>query len=823
MYRWTLLLMVFLVFAVIGCSGDTTNPVATDPSPTTSGALSPQATSQTHLWGFYEIAFDPFSGTIEVIPNRNMTFTANITTFINGSPANLSFNVNEIISDASFTEIDIDISVTHPFPDMTGYNGYDVRGVFLGHGSGSLNYLDGLDIPIPGTDQSMLDDPDDGDGGGPDGYTRWYNGKEFTVQGLFGYTQGIFATTNYFGTAKLNPYRYFADGLSANDDLCSFLLDTTDHGVFSAGATNTRNYYIRFPNTLGLIYAYAIVANWKSDDPADHPANAPEAVTCSADVTDDIWYVSPSENGGDLIADITLFGWKSQPGQIYIESDIIGGCVPLDASQMTPTGGSGNYSIYHFEIPATNVTGTDPGEFWTIAEYPGLDYSNPYEIPNNTGTAPLAAFFRYGIRIADHSLNQNPECDLNVVTSMPAEGWCPVPVEFDASDSSDPDSGDTCYFSWDFNCDGIFGDPFDSGTDASPVKNFACDIDNYVMVRVTDGNGGESECQVPVEITTHPCKNIDVTWSGNDAVDLACDPTSGDIRILYEDGTVRRYSQGDWCQSYTTINTAQPGVASFIDVAESGSWLVIKMSNSGSFDYMTPVWYSANDQFIGTTSYGFYISNFQKYGPVDAAVMNSCGIHPNHLPYIYGYKYTGTNASQYTWVRCTYPDFWYQTAYHPWNMPIYGHDRLPYELIVAAEADTSQDSMWFVEKDDCIASRWEIAGSATMYYQGPYFGVSQDPGNADDRINQPFDITADVNDHIYILDELSTGDFIIKHFTYDINTTTALTAFGDSGDWEYDPFRMDGSLGPNGNLVVLHSDGTHFSFSIFNQCEIPDS
>jgi len=400
MYRWTVLYAALLVlaFAALSCSSGGVSPVTPTTTPELSGATIQAGQSQTHLWGYYDCYIDLETMTVEAVENRSTAFAANVVQFVNGNPANLKFNIKGTPMGTDYIDVDIDVSITHPFPGMSKYDGYDVRGIFIGDGSGSLDYSSDYDYPVLGKDQCMLTKPGS-DTGTPDGYTRWYNRKEFGTPGLFGYTPGLFASNGFAGTASLCPYKYFADGLSVNKDLWTFFLDTDDDGVFGAGKTNTRNYYLRFPNAKGVVYGYAIVANWI--DETTHPANAPEAVGCDVHVTDNIYYVDDTNFGGDLILDVSLWAWLLQPDTIYIDSNMFNDTYTFDATEMIPTGGTETYSTYHVEIPADVVEDVDGNEFWVIGELNDFDYKNDLGITNSAGSDKLAAFFRYDVFVAD--------------------------------------------------------------------------------------------------------------------------------------------------------------------------------------------------------------------------------------------------------------------------------------------------------------------------------------------------------------------------------------------------------------------------------------
>jgi len=182
---------IFIALVSFGCSGGSSSdsgPIApTLQGNQTAGALS---TTQTHLWGYYDVTIDPVNQSVFYEVNRNVMFSANVVTFLNGNPANIGFTINNTPIFADTIDVDVDISITHPFDNLPQYNGYDVRGVFIGEGSGTFNYGSSIDFPRNPHDQMMLDDPypDDYDGdvagGGPDGYTRWFNPSEFYEPGF---------------------------------------------------------------------------------------------------------------------------------------------------------------------------------------------------------------------------------------------------------------------------------------------------------------------------------------------------------------------------------------------------------------------------------------------------------------------------------------------------------------------------------------------------------------------------------------------------------------------------------------------------------------
>jgi len=633
MNRWTVLLAIIAVVALValGCSGGGESPVMPDTGPAITDQSQNTGQTQTHLWGYYDLYFDFENQTVEAVPNHNAMFTANVVQFVNGNPANLGFGIHGTPVGVDYIDVDIDVSITHPFPGIHQYDGYDVRGVFMGEGSESLSYGSNLDYASLVTDQHMKDynpeglddeyvDPYDAPVGNPDGYTRWFNADEFIGSGPLGYTQGKLATPGYVDklTATLNPYKYFCDGLDVEDDAWEWLTTGTNsdgHGLFSAGATNTRNYYLRFPvPTPGVSYGYAILATWgepgADDDPADFVENAVEAVALSVDLTDDIYYVDGTDNGGDFIADISPYNWEYAPSTILVETGVHSAVESFDPGA-TLVGGTETYSTYHVEFTVDDVTEAGYDEYWVVLEYGEYDYTCDYPAPAPDAT--LAAFFRYDLFIADTPYNADPICDLEVVTDMPASWYGDVPVEFDASGSYDPDPDDVLTYAWDFDGDELYDEDPDDAYDGdpwNPTHTYDGDYTGNVNLMLTDGNGGEATCFVEVEVEVKSCGTMTCP---------SASPTTmiGSNRIYYYNpeptrasGTPRivcAYSGGYYLSS---INVT--GTSSYFNTSNSYTIYNIAMQSDDTFFMQdsgssTSLWtrtYDSSTGFGSRTSWG---------------------------------------------------------------------------------------------------------------------------------------------------------------------------------------------------------------------------
>ncbi len=403
MNRMRLFLATALFMALAtGCSGSSQNPVlpadqGADHQLT--GGTTESPLSQEYIWGYYSLYFDLENRKVEVVASRSVDFTANVVKFLNNDPAGLQVKFNGTSPGAGYIDIDLDVTIKHPL-STAEYNGYDVRGIFIGNGSAHLTSNADLMYPVDGTDQIVLN---------ADGYSRWFNPTEFPLPKIFGYVPGNLASKGYTGTATLNPYKYFGQALGAGDDLWGyFMTGSTNVGYFLAGTSNTRNYILRFPIPIpGVKYGYVVTANWSGTAPEFHPSHAPEAVALSVVDQSDLWFVDSTHKGGNLKLDISVFDWDAQltgdvmeDYQINVESDVLSALHALTESEMTPTASGTHWFTYHVEIPADSITSTDANEMWVVVEDSTADYTNPLGVPNTADGDHIAACFRLPVTVS---------------------------------------------------------------------------------------------------------------------------------------------------------------------------------------------------------------------------------------------------------------------------------------------------------------------------------------------------------------------------------------------------------------------------------------
>ncbi len=403
---------MFILFAgifILSCS-DGNPPLMPDADEIAGAVESARRTSdQKYLWGMWEYHIDLDEMSVDITPLREAELTCNVNRFIDGPPLCLTTEIEQVDEHPDFVDITLNVGIRHPFPGLGVYTGFDVIGVFMGDGTSTWIGPDGFAIAGE-EDQQLLN---------PDGYTRWFNASEFSDAGdmmpLQGYSPGQIGTADYLPTAVLCPYRYFADGLDADEDTFEFLgQDHDNRGSFNPGAINHRKYELRFPKTDGIKFQYAIIAHWKknTDYPTppenldDFPPEANSDESLVMDIVDNstVYYGDASTYGGDVIINISPWDWTAEVTAgvveeygIFCRSTAWSGAYAVD---MVPVETAQYHHTFLAEIPVEIVESIDPIPVWIEVRYPELDYSNPFGVANDAD-GNLTSYFLTYVSVSD--------------------------------------------------------------------------------------------------------------------------------------------------------------------------------------------------------------------------------------------------------------------------------------------------------------------------------------------------------------------------------------------------------------------------------------
>ena len=500
-----------------GCSGGSHNPVSADL--TRSQSIKIEAANSMIPWGTWEIIFDPATKTADYVPLRSLEYTANVTQFMQPPIAKkhlLGIKIDSS-SDWGTGHLIVDVSFTHPFPGLTTYTGFDVRGVCIGNGTVS-GIVDPNILYAGDEDLHVIN---------ADGLTRWFNPTEFTTYGkMFGFTLGKLGTPSYDFTATLNGYKYFCDELGTEDDYTEFFDNPScpnPRGFFSAGNTNTRRYDLQFATVGGAPqykFQYAVVASWVPAD-VEPPTNIPDDFSLAANCQEayavttadqsTLFYKDAGTFGGELVLELAVYdhqgiqkstGVAEEISAIRLETPdglIVDGSATFEGAGLLASllSTDAKKAIYRLTVPETDVNPTQSGDVPVLV---GIESADPatydLEVPGFAyPDGALTAYFNSSVNVSDTNPNLPPVALADTVDGS-YTGYIGISIEFDGSDSYDPD-GTIVSWEWDSDEDGLYDDG--SGTNVEFTFNDAGVF--HIDLKVTDNDGATDTLDVPIEIT----------------------------------------------------------------------------------------------------------------------------------------------------------------------------------------------------------------------------------------------------------------------------------------------------------------------------------
>lgn len=285
--------MTILILAILaGCSGTAgINPAE---------PLSPVETrisdsNDRTLWGYYEIYVDPALPSMEITPLRQVDMHLNSLKYLETPTSTLVSLEGPLQINGDV--LTVNIGLTHPLPQLI-FTGFDVRGILISRGS--VDFGDGL--IAPGKDDLRLLNAD--------GYTRFWNPTDFSGSG---YQDGILGTPNSVGNfnATLSGFKYFADGLGAEDSFAGFT--SALRGAFLSSTKNIRRYELKV-GAAGVLFNYAVDASWAMPDST--PPTIPDDFDVTKANSKEAWKLVPHfENfltftGGSCNVEVDVYDWQ---------------------------------------------------------------------------------------------------------------------------------------------------------------------------------------------------------------------------------------------------------------------------------------------------------------------------------------------------------------------------------------------------------------------------------------------------------------------------------------------------------------------------------
>jgi hypothetical protein len=251
---------------LLSCAGS--DPVTPAGTPEVSNqSILTAADSPGTLLGLWKIVIDQQTLEYEVIPERFSTFHVNVRQFLEESPCKNCLALEPPIIVQPYG-MDVSIGIEHPFPGLSKYIGFDVRGIVMLQGQYNFPGFNQTSTRVAAGDWGLRN---------PDGYTDAFN-KYWVLPGILGYSTGKLSNPDWgLPVNTLNAFKaYYSDGQSEDDG---------GRRAFLNGDYVSRTFEIQTHPLEQLVFWYAVDASWQEPPDVnpvtvdDFPvsANCPEA------------------------------------------------------------------------------------------------------------------------------------------------------------------------------------------------------------------------------------------------------------------------------------------------------------------------------------------------------------------------------------------------------------------------------------------------------------------------------------------------------------------------------------------------------------------
>ena len=275
------------------------------------GVANASATAQSRwVWGMWDVEISADRQSVEIAPIRAAELHLNVVKMLEQKPCSDCLTVGKIALIAP-NELQVPVTLKHPFPGLIKYTGFDVRGIFISKANYAFDPSGrkiawGSDVP------RMIN---------YDGYTSLFNPTEFPETGpqppALKYTPGKYATGGDL-SSTLNPFVAYRKDAPRR--------------MFEAGGSETKNIIIQAPSG-PIHFGYAVDASWYPaqnvvDPLTDFPisANCEEAYAISVDAGTGLLPESDSQTeidvkvldhqGVDTIGAVSLYAPEIFDGEI---------------------------------------------------------------------------------------------------------------------------------------------------------------------------------------------------------------------------------------------------------------------------------------------------------------------------------------------------------------------------------------------------------------------------------------------------------------------------------------------------------------------------
>jgi hypothetical protein len=254
-------LVVLLVLAgiVVGCARDPVTPPSNTNEPYTLKSAADAWSGPYRLWGELSLYFDEGHENVSLVPKRCPRFHLNALKFLEEYCTDCLKIVG--LKNNGDDTVDLTVRITHPFPGLPQYTGFDVKGIIMFNGSYEWIPPDWFDAPpLPSPCMISWRELGDPEVLNADGYAyRWStvydSGSDLPI---FNYWKGKYASG--VPNAGVNAF-------------LNFHSDSERH-MFRTDTQVTRTYKIWLPPGEPVIAGYAVEACWEPPlvTPVTNPA-----------------------------------------------------------------------------------------------------------------------------------------------------------------------------------------------------------------------------------------------------------------------------------------------------------------------------------------------------------------------------------------------------------------------------------------------------------------------------------------------------------------------------------------------------------------------